>query len=380
MNGVLGMTDLLLDTDLTAEQLDHAKTIRQSAAALLTVINDVLDYSKIEAGKLDLERIDVDIRETVSGTVRVLETHAQSKGLELQTEIAADVPRILRGDSGRLRQVLLNLCGNAVKFTPAGKVLVTCGIAHRDARSMLLRFEVRDTGIGISAEQLSGLFRPFVQADASMTRKFGGTGLGLSIVKRLVELMGGEVGAHSVQGRGSTFWFTARLGIVAERESSVADRLSPAVTLRSVGSSSQATKHRVLLVEDNVVNQKVAARQLQRLNYDVDTVGDGDAAVRAWRTGRYDLILMDCQMPCMDGYEATRQIRADEAERRAVRIPIVALTAHAMQGAAEECLAAGMDDYLTKPIERERLVACMRRWLVREPATIEVSSPQAATG
>jgi CheY-like chemotaxis protein len=261
---------------------------------------------------------------------------------------------LVKGDSGRLRQVLINLCGNAVKFTHRGQVALDVKVAAGDAESTTLRFEVRDTGIGIPANRLDNLFQPFSQVDTSTTRRFGGTGLGLSIVKRLAKIMGGEAGVESREGLGSTFWFTARLAIAsATAEATVARQ--------PMLGASRGEKHRILLAEDNAVNEKVACRTLEKLGYRVDAVRNGRDAVTAWETGRYDLILMDCQMPVLDGYEATREIRSRESGGR--RTPIVALTAHAMKDDDLKCKAAGMDDYITKPIDRERLDSCLDRHL-----------------
>jgi signal transduction histidine kinase/CheY-like chemotaxis protein/ligand-binding sensor domain-containing protein/HPt (histidine-containing phosphotransfer) domain-containing protein len=500
MNGVIGMTELLLDTPLNSMQRDYAETVRQSSGALLTVINDILDFSKIEAGKLEIEALDIDLRDTVEDVARLLAIQAHAKGVEVIALIDPELPTLVRGDAGRLRQILLNLGGNAVKFTTRGEVALHCRVESKDEVGALIRCEIRDTGIGIPTDRLSALFQPFTQVDASTTRRFGGTGLGLSIVKRLVELMDGECGATSEVGVGSVFWFTMRLGIAQQP---VAPQPASSIALRGVrtlvvddnatnrkvimgqltmsgleavcaGSSDEAlallrqaaaagrpfeaalidhqmpdsdgadlgkkivaedalkntrlilltssgqrgdgklfaeigfagyllkpvtqrdlleclsmvmstraeswqlrtqpiitrhalrthraeSKHHLLLVEDNAVNQKVACRLLENLGYRVDTAVNGQAAVSAWESGRYDLILMDCQMPIMDGYEATRQIRS--RERLGRRTPIIALTAHAMKGADNECTAAGMDDYLSKPIDRAQLTACLERWL-----------------
>jgi signal transduction histidine kinase/CheY-like chemotaxis protein/ligand-binding sensor domain-containing protein/HPt (histidine-containing phosphotransfer) domain-containing protein len=500
MNGVIGMTELLLETPLDSMQRDYAGTVRDSASALLTVINDILDFSKIEAGKLELEALDIDVRDTVEDVARLLAIQAHAKGLEVIALLDPELPQLLRGDAGRLRQILLNLGGNAVKFTAQGEVTIDCRVASKDHRSVEIRWEVRDSGIGIPANRLDALFKPFSQIDASTTRKYGGTGLGLSIVKQLVKLMGGECGASSQQNVGSVFWFTARLelaqqsavlkrsppailkglrvlvvddnatnrkvlmgqvtlcgteavcassadealalmrqaaaankpfeivlldhqmpggdgaklgrAIVADNTLNTArlilltssgqrgdghlfaeigftgyllkpvtqrdlldalvcamsatakawhQRSQPIITRHALRAQRAQQKYRLLLAEDNAVNQKVACHTLEKLGYSVDTARDGRVAIDAWQSGRYDLILMDCQMPVIDGYEATRRIRALEPPGK--RIPIIALTAHAMKGADEQCLAAGMDDYLSKPIDRGQLTACLERWL-----------------
>jgi len=351
MNGVIGMTDLLLDTRLDAGQRETAETIRGSAQALLTVINDILDFSKVEAGKLDLESIEFAPRELLDQVVRMMRVSAEAKGLALTGKVADSVPAMLRGDAGRLRQVLVNLCGNAVKFTQHGSVTVSVATAPAEAGRTMLHFEVRDTGVGIPADRLHALFKPFSQVDASTTRRYGGTGLGLSIVRRLAELMGGEAGVESSEGVGSTFWFTACFEVAAERGVQVAQAVAtPAVA------SSKAGK-RILLAEDNVVNEKVATRFLEKLGYAVDAVSNGREAVDAWERGGYDLVLMDCQMPVLDGYAATREIRARESGKS--HIPIVALTANAMKKDELECRQAGMDDHLAKPLNRDALARCL---------------------
>jgi CheY-like chemotaxis protein len=498
MNGVIGMTDLLLDGTLNEQQRDYAETVRQSAKALLTVLNDILDFSKIEAGKLEFDVACVDLRDLVEDVVRLIGIQAHPKNLEVTAYIEAAVPDFIQVDAGRLRQILLNLFGNAVKFTHAGEIALSVQTVGRDAECTTLRFELRDTGIGIPEARLHSLFQPFSQVDNSTTRRFGGTGLGLSIVKRLAAMMGGEVGVESREGHGSTFWFTGRFGVSALETgtpgppisaamrgqrvlvvddnranckvlagqlgrlgmesvcvNSAADALtvmhaelgtrpfevalidhqmpdcdgaelgrrinaadSPLkstrlVLLTSSGQKSDVTRFeelgfagfllkpvalrdlaacletvlsaeaadwhsrtqgivtqrasaleakrgRILLAEDNPVNQKVATHTLRKLGFEVHAVENGQEAVSAWRDGSYDLILMDCQMPILDGYEATREIRALEAGKR--HIPIVALTAHAMKDDDAKCLAAGMDHHLTKPLDRARLQACLDQY------------------
>jgi signal transduction histidine kinase/ligand-binding sensor domain-containing protein/DNA-binding response OmpR family regulator len=499
MNGVIGMTGLLLDTRLEAGQREYAETIRASADSLLTVLNDILDFSKIEAGKLSVENIEFELRAHVDDVGALLAPQAAAKRLELVVDVDPTLPARVLGDPQRMRQCLLNLLGNAIKFTNAGEVVLAVGrMTEADGREFI-RFEVRDTGIGIAADALERLFQPFTQADSSTTRRFGGTGLGLSIVQKLVSLMGGGVGAHSESGRGSTFWLTLPLvaGLQADattvhrrsarillvesnesarralakqlmyaghrvetvgsaREASLAlDRSQTArfdvaivneqlpdtdgaalgermmrsagtaplhaILLITAGGSSskferlaslgvaacmpkpvrvgamldsidrifaietrvfaesgasraapsttactQTHAARVLLVEDNAVNQKIAATYLKRLGCEVEIAPDGEQAVHAFSANRYDLVLMDMQMPVMDGLEATRRIRAAEPVGR--RTPIVALTADAMQGARERCLEAGADDYLTKPLELSRLKEAVERFAKSEAA------------
>jgi ligand-binding sensor domain-containing protein/signal transduction histidine kinase/CheY-like chemotaxis protein/HPt (histidine-containing phosphotransfer) domain-containing protein len=498
MNGVLGMTELLLDTNLDQMQREQTETIHDSALGLLTIINDILDFSKIEAGKLNLERIDMDLRNTVDDVSRLLAIQAHAKGLELITSIDPQIPDQVVGDPGRVRQVLLNLGSNAIKFTRSGEVSIDIRHTSTDAQGTIVRIEVRDTGIGIATEGIESLFQPFSQVDVSTTRHHGGTGLGLSIVRRLATLMEGDCGVESTVGVGSMFWITARFGIstrkferrridpetlkhkrvlivddnatnrkvlnqqlaqlgmnptcvdnadaalaalkdganagapfdlaildymmpgcdgfelgrrigsderlkatrlvlltsaqeargadefaelgfaafllkpVSQRELREClgrvmslegmkwhERTQPIVLAERIGGLFDARL--ILLAEDNPVNQKVGRQTLAKIGYKVDVVGNGAEAIAAWESGRYHLILMDCQMPVMDGYQATREIRLREAGTS--HIPIIALTADAMQGTEQRCREAGMDDYLTKPLDRTRLSQTLDRYL-----------------
>jgi signal transduction histidine kinase/DNA-binding response OmpR family regulator len=506
MNGVIGMTELLLDGSLSDQQRDYADTIRQSAKALLTVLNDILDFSKIEAGKLEFDVTRVELRELVEDVVRLIGIQAHPRNLEVTAYIDPAVPDHVQVDAGRLRQILLNLLGNSVKFTQVGEIALNLQVIARDSESTTLRFDVRDTGIGIPKDRLHTLFVAFSQVDTSTTRRFGGTGLGLSIVKRLAEMMGGEVGVQSQEGVGSAFWFTARLGVSAVDAGSPGPTIGAAIRgqrvlvvddnhtnckvlagqlgrlkleaicvnsaedalsqmrtqlaagrpfevalidhqmpdcdgselgrrinadsrlnstrlilLTSSGQRSDVTRFEelgfagfllkpvalrelaacletvlsgnaedwhsrtqpivtqialakapnrghILLAEDNAVNEKVATHTLHRLGYEVHAVGNGREAVMAWKTGRYDLILMDCQMPILDGYEATREIRS--LEGGVLRIPIVALTAHAMKDDDLKCKEAGMDDHLTKPLDRERLQGCLEQFIGAGRSTV----------
>ena len=501
MNGVIGMAGLLLDTALTDEQRRYAETVRISAESLLALINDILDLSKVEAGKLALEVLDFDLRALLDDFASMMALRATEKRIELICAVSPDVPSLLRGDPGRLRQVLLNLVGNAIKFTSAGEIVVRVTLEHSGADEVALRFSVRDTGIGIPADKLGQLFRKFTQVDASSTRKFGGTGLGLAISKQLAELMGGEIDVQTEQGCGSEFGFTARFerqpveGSVAPglpaalagvralivapsqthrevlaaaleawgvRPSTAADAQAALSALRSaagqgdpfrfalvdrqlpgsdgasfglavaaeralaetrlvmmsslglhddaariaqagfaaelikpvrlselrdcitavLGGGASAglgapivtrkpdpklhrTDFRVLVAEDNITNQQVALGMLRKLGVRADAVANGREALQALRTVTYDLVLMDVQMPEMDGLEATRAVRASENEIPNRDVTIVALTAHAMPRDREACFAAGMNDYVTKPVTPQRLAEVLERWLAR---------------
>ncbi len=489
LNGIIGMTDLVLDSELGAEQLEHLQIVKASADSLLTIINDVLDFSKIEAGKLLIESIPFDVAKAVSDTLKTLALRAHQKGLELLSDIPADLPRSLVGDPGRLRQILVNLVGNAIKFTETGEVEVALRVVERSMASVTLQVSVRDTGIGVSVDKQQEIFRAFSQEDTSTTRRFGGTGLGLSICNRLVELMGGNIWVESEPGRGSTFIFRLPLQVdmreaaspqaaglkgrrilvvddnevnrrvlcgmlekqnvavtavadglaairhvesgapvdcvildaqmpgldgfaVAERllampacrgvpllmlssgamrgdaqrcrELGLAGYLSKPVAADELFSALQrvlqdaasatpgkavaelVTRHalreagaglRVLVVEDHPVNQKLIVSLLQRWGHDVEVASDGEAGIQRLFAGQFDLVLMDVQMPVMDGLEATRQIRRIEAREQRPRMRIVAMTANAMQGDREACIEAGMDDYLVKPIKAPELMA-----------------------
>jgi two-component system sensor histidine kinase/response regulator len=494
MNGVIGMTGLLLDTTLSSEQKEYAETVRRSAEYLLEIINDILDFSKIEAGKLQVELIPFDIRTSVQDVAEMLAERADAKGLELAWQLPRELPEFVKGDPGRIRQVLTNLVGNALKFTASGEVIVTGHVEGETAEEVVLRFEVRDTGIGISKEARGLLFRPFVQADGTTSRRYGGTGLGLAISRQLVELMGGEIGVESEPSKGSTFWFTVRFQktdgvrpapamprlnglpiliadggrshreIIAERLREAGAQVHLAVSaeeaihaltagtfaiamidlklpecdglevarqlysrvpglktklilmvpfsqrgttdaaaaagfaatlakpirdrhlLNTIGqvlqsqedttrslqqldskTAAAATKvenpsrGRILIAEDNLVNQRVAVRLVQKLGLTADVGANGLEVLAALRRTKYELILMDCQMPEMDGFETTMEIRKMSGPLR--KIPIIAMTANAMQGDRERCLASGMDDYLSKPVKPENLAAILDRWL-----------------
>jgi signal transduction histidine kinase/CheY-like chemotaxis protein/HPt (histidine-containing phosphotransfer) domain-containing protein len=362
MNGVLGMLDLLVDTRLDREQRECVETARASAEHLLGVINDVLDISKIEAGKLELESTDFGLRRMIERVVRMLALRANENGVALESDIEASVPDRLRGDPGRLRQVLVNLVGNAIKFTERGSVRIEVRPGERrpSQETVPLRFAVVDTGIGIPRDRLDRLFQSFSQVDASTTRRFGGTGLGLAISKQIAEMMGGEMGVESEEGKGSTFWFTAVFERGEEVEEAAGSREHE---LRELAG------RRILVAEDNPTNQLVARRMLEKLGHEPVVVCDGEAALKALREQDFDLVLMDVQMPGMDGLEATRRLRAPGSGVRDPEVPVVALTAHAMVGNRERCLEAGMNDVLTKPIKPTAL---------REALALQLGGPVAS--
>lgn len=366
MNGVLGMAELLLQTELATQQREYAETISTSAKHLLSVINDILDFSKIEAGELHLETLDFDLYKCVEEVVDLLASQAKDKGLEMATKVDNNLPRLVRGDPVRLRQILLNLVGNAVKFTPAGYVKVEARLQAETDSTATVHIKVIDTGVGIPAEAMPKLFQSFSQVDASTSRNYGGTGLGLAICKQLVSLMGGEIGVESEVDKGSTFWFT----VAIDKQKNILNGFESVVELgRDINSqvlvtnSQQLTANKnlkILVAEDNVINQSVILSQLEMLGYDADCVNNGLEALERLSEQDYDLVLMDCQMPVMDGYTATQELRSREGNKR--HTVVIALTANAMLADREKCLAAGMDDYLSKPLEQEELAKVIQRW------------------
>jgi signal transduction histidine kinase/FixJ family two-component response regulator len=353
LNGILGMADLALDTDLSLEQRDHLAVIKECGRTLLGVINDILDFSKIEAGRLDIERAPFSLRHELDSVARVFAAQAAKRNLGLDVEVAGNPPDLFLGDSMRLRQVLVNLVGNALKFTPTGGVHLSARRLVVNGDRVQVRFEVADTGIGIAADKQARIFEAFQQADISSTRKYGGTGLGLTISSRLVELLGGRLELASEAGRGSRFYFTLPLAVAPPETAAVVTvRSSPQVLV-------PRRTLRVLLAEDNAVNQLYAATMLRRWGHTVVVADDGEQALAAWEEETLDVVLMDVQMPRVDGLEATRRLREREALRGGRRIPIIALTAHAFHEDRDRCFDAGMDQYLSKPIAAAELFAAL---------------------
>jgi signal transduction histidine kinase/ActR/RegA family two-component response regulator len=401
MNGVLGFANLLLETPLNAEQREFAETVQRSGDALLTIINDVLDYSKIEAGRMTVESIDFDLYSVCSEVRQILRSAIAERGLNVILSYDAALPRRIKGDPVRIRQVVLNLAGNAIKFTERGAVRIEVSALGADQ----VKISVVDSGIGISEEQLNRMFRRFTQAASSTTRRYGGTGLGLAISKTLVELMGGAIGVHSEPGTGSTFWFTLPLiaaaevtsetgvqGAVPSMVSASASTSTPAQTSAAVpvlmeavdeppaapsaAGAAHSSRSRLLLVEDNFVNQRVAVYMLAKLGYQVDVARHGREAIDLLSKAVYDLVLMDCQMPEMDGFEATRIIRDRASTVLDHEIPVVAMTANAFPEDRARAIAAGMNDFLAKPVDRAVLSDIIEKW--RKPAP--GNEPRAAAG
>ena len=374
MNGVLGMIEVLERQGLTKDPRRIIVTMRESAQALLRIIDDVLDFSKIEAGRLELEATPFSLSGLVEGVLDTFRPQVLAKGLTLDAEIDAGSQDALVGDPTRVRQILFNLLSNAIKFTDQGAVRVRAGTLPLGGGSTRATLAVTDTGIGLGAEQLARLFQPFVQADSSTTRQFGGTGLGLSIVQRLAQAMGGDVAVESAPGVGSTF--TVTLTLHAAPADSPLKTLLGAVARPSARVAAQSGEGlRVLVVEDHPVNRDVLMLQLKLLGLAADTAENGVDALEAWARGRYAAVLADIHMPHMDGHELARRLRAAEADRGAVRTPIVAVTANAMKGEEERCLASGMDAYLVKPVSIERLSATLERWLPVQPESSVGAQP-----
>jgi CheY-like chemotaxis protein len=352
MNGVIGTLQLLSDTELGPAQQEYVTTAHKSAHSLLTILNDILDLSKIEAGKLNIELIPLDLREIVSELVTLHAMTAEEKVIQLYADIDEQLPQVLIGDPTRIRQILANLISNALKFTEKGHVLIRIRVLSREGNNADIRMEVEDTGVGIQEEVIGKLFNEFTQADGSTTRKYGGTGLGLAIVKQLVEMMRGQFGVESVPGKGSTFWFEVPLEISTEQSL----RQSPDQELEL---KSELSGH-VLLVEDNPINQMVAQKMLEKIGVESTLAADGQEALNMLEQGKFDAVLMDCQMPVMDGFEAARRIREQSLLSG---LPVIAMTANVMEGDREKCLEAGMNDYIGKPVVQADLKKTLARWL-----------------
>jgi Signal transduction histidine kinase len=361
LNGVIAAADLMAATQLNDEQHELLDTLRLSAKTLLGIINDILDFSKIEAGRMVLETLPFTPTVLVEEVVSIMAPAAHSKGLTVRTELSSSLPHSVAGDPLRLRQILLNFVGNAIKFTARGEVVIRAmRLKKGEGQSAWLRFEVQDTGVGIPPEKQAGIFDAFTQADSSVTRQYGGTGLGLAICKRLVELMGGQIGVYSQPGQGSCFWFEVPLPVIQEN----APEETTAQPSGSALNSHELDGVRVLLVEDNPVNQKVAIRMLQKLGCVVELAENGQQALEKLERASYDIVLMDMQMPVMDGLTATRLLRQREQQTGHHQV-VIALTANAMQTDRELCLEAGMDDYLSKPLTLDALQVMLLRWVAQ---------------
>lgn len=373
LHGIIGMLDLLTDTPLSHQQQEYAAISRDSAQALLAILNDILDFSKIEAGKIELEKVSFSPAQVLEGATDLLRSQADRKQIALKIQFDPAIPNMLAGDPGRLRQVLLNLISNAIKFTPSGEVEVRASLRERTETSTVLDFAVRDTGIGLSPAAARRIFSPFTQADGSTTRRYGGTGLGLSISQRLVALMGGELAVESALGQGSTFRFAATFGRPNDSvHTAQADKPTPLP-------SPSRLDLPILVVEDNIVNQRLAELQINKLGYTAVVVDNGQAAVDVTARNRFAAVLMDCQMPLMDGFAATAAIRLRE-DGTGQHVPILAMTASAMTDDRERCLQAGMDDYLTKPVDLQLLRAHLSRWIevYDQDSSVDPESPLSA--
>ncbi len=365
MNGVLGLAGLMLETKLDSEQMRYTTGIRKSAESLLTIINDILDFSKIEAGKLLFEQIDFQFPILIQDIREAFTIMTEEKVLSFVTEIDPKISNVLNGDPGRLQQVLRNLISNAIKFTEKGTITLRAKLLSESDGKSKIRFEIQDTGIGISQEGQTKLFEKFSQADQTVTRRYGGTGLGLSICKNLIHVMDGEIGLYSEVNKGTTFWFTA--------EFKIGDTKSVKIDQTHNDLPQAKLQGRVLIAEDNAINQLIALKLLEKVGCHADAVGNGLEAINAFKSFPYDLILMDCQMPELDGFEATKAIREIERQQNKTPIPIIALTASAMSADKEKCLQIGMTDYLTKPVDFQRVWSTLEKWL---PKKSEKNSPK----
>jgi PAS domain S-box-containing protein len=366
MNGMIGLIELLLGTELTREQREYADLIKLSGQNLVQLISDILDLSKIEAHKIELETQDFNLQEEMNNTINLLSLQARGKGLELSVRIDPDVPLLLMGDAGRLRQILNNIIGNAIKFTAKGSVLLEIAKEAEDTAQSTLRFVVTDTGIGVAADKLEKIFEPFTQADNSTTRQYGGTGLGLTIARQLAELMGGTIGVKRMEGTGTSFWFT----VVLAKQKSLPFPPSPpreeetrVFPKQGEVGGKNTNNARILLAEDDPINQHMTKLFLTKSGYHVDVANNGRIALKLLEENDYAVVLMDCMMPVLSGYEATAIIRNQASAVRNHAVPVIALTANAMREDRESCLAAGMDDYLAKPIEVTKVLAMLEKWI-----------------
>jgi signal transduction histidine kinase/CheY-like chemotaxis protein len=361
MNGVIGMIELLMETNLTREQYRYAKILSTSGHSILNLIEDILDFSRIEAGKLKFETVDFDLNNIIAETMQIVSFEARDKNIRIEQNISPDVPLYLRGDPGRLKQILVNLAGNAVKFTNKGQVVIKVEDAGSEGEITKLKFEVEDTGIGIAEDKIPLLFNVFERLDNSKTKHFRGSGLGLAISKKLVEIAGGEIGAKSIEGKGSTFWFTHKFIKQADHKDETNTVRPESVDKKT--DIAQIEGKRILLAEDNLINQKVAVSILEKLGINADIAADGLSALHALRDKDYDLVLMDVQMPILDGLEAVRKMRSGGFDVRNPDITVVAMTANAMDEHRKECLDAGMNDYIAKPVTPNSLAVMLKKWL-----------------
>ena len=353
LNGIISMVDILNKTNITDEQREYLEIVQISGNNLLAIINDILDYSKIEANQLELENISINLYDEITDVVKMLSFKTEKKGLKLTTSIAPDVDKYIKGDPVRIKQVLINYCNNAIKFTETGFVSISVSKLSETSKYTEIKFSVQDTGIGISEKNIKKLFQEFQQANTDTTRKFGGTGLGLAISKKIAQLFNGTVGVESVEGEGSTFWFTGKF---EKTEANILSALKP-----NKKESINTKKLNILLAEDNPINQKVAQININRIGHNLSIANNGKEAVEMYIKGNYDVILMDIQMPILDGYGATKEIRKIEVKENRKPIIIIALTANALKGEREKCFNKGMDDYLSKPFKYEELVDILNK-------------------